>query len=156
MFRKMRRFKQELSMEECFEVLKSEPRGVLAVHGENGYPYALPMNHILLGRTLYFHSATEGHKLDAIDADNRVSFCAIDKGVAKSHDWALNFKSVIVFGRLLRVDDKEEALNATRQLGLKFYPTADSVEEAIDRSFDRVQVLKLEIDHISGKRVKES
>ena len=46
MFRKMRRHKQELSKEECIEILTNEPRGVLALLGDNDYPYALPMSHV--------------------------------------------------------------------------------------------------------------
>ena len=46
MFRKMRRFKQQISDEKCVEILTNEPRGVLALYGENGYPYALPLDHL--------------------------------------------------------------------------------------------------------------
>ena len=100
MFRKMRRFKQQLSEQECVEILEREPRGVMAVHGEDGYPYAFPMNYIYMDGKLYFHCAKEGHKLDALKADNRVSFCVMDKGYRKDGDWALNIKSVIIFGRI--------------------------------------------------------
>ena len=77
MFRKMRRFKQELSHEECVEVLKTQPRGVLSVLGEDGYPYGLPMTHWYneVDGKIYFHCAGEGHKIDAIRACDKVSFC---------------------------------------------------------------------------------
>ena len=45
MFRKMRRFKQEISQEECIRVLKEQPRGVLSIMGEDGYPYGVPLDH---------------------------------------------------------------------------------------------------------------
>ena len=68
MFREMRRFKQVLSQEECIEVLKNEPRGVLSLIGEDGYPYGIPMDHWYCEEDgkLYFHCAKEGHKLDAV------------------------------------------------------------------------------------------
>ena len=156
MFRKMRRFKQELPEQECLDILKEQPRGVLAVHGEDGYPYAFPMDYIYLDEKLYFHCAKEGHKLDAILADNRVSFCVMDEGFRKDEDWALNIRSIVIFGRVKRMDNTDEILKVVRQLGLKYYPTSESVEEEIHKAIARVQVLELSIDHMTGKLVNES
>jgi nitroimidazol reductase NimA-like FMN-containing flavoprotein (pyridoxamine 5'-phosphate oxidase superfamily) len=156
MFRKIRRVKQEISEQECIDILKAQPRGVLAVHGEDGYPYAFPMNYIYMNEKLYFHCAQEGHKLDAIAADNRVSFCVMDKGFHKDGDWALNIRSIVIFGRVKRIDDADETLKILRQLGLKYYPTAESVEEEIHKAIIRVEILELSIDHMTGKLVNES
>lgn len=156
MFREMRRFKQALPQEECIEILKTEPRGVLAVHGEDGYPYALPMNHIYIDGKLYFHCAKEGHKLEALSKNPKVSFCVMDQGFRKEGDWALNIRSVIVFGKITKVEEKDKILHIVRQLGLKHYPTPESVEIEIEKSLDRVQLLELTIDHLTGKLVNES
>lgn len=156
MFRKMRRFKQEISEQECIDTLKEQPRGVLAVYGEDGYPYAFPMDYIYMNEKLYFHCAKEGHKLDAIAADNRVSFCVMDEGFRKDGDWALNIRSIVIFGRVKRIDDADETLKVVRQLGLKYYPTVESVEEEIRKAIARVQILELSIDHMTGKLVNES
>lgn len=156
MFRKMRRFKQSLPESECIEILIKEPRGVMAVHGEDGYPYAFPMNHIYIDGKLYFHCAKEGHKLDAISKDERVSFCVMDQGFRKEGEWPLNISSVIVFGRIRTVDDPEEMVRIVRTLGLKHYPTPESVEEEIKKAISRVQILEMSIDHMTGKLVNES
>ncbi len=156
MFRKMRRFKQQLSEQECVEILKREPRGVMAVHGEDGYPYAFPMNYIYMDGKLYFHCAKEGHKLDALKADDRVSFCVMDKGYRKDSDWALNIKSVIIFGRIKKIDDPSEAVNAVRKLGYKYYPSKEEAEAEVAKDFHRVTMLELTIDHMTGKLVNES
>ena len=100
MFRKMRRFKQQISEEKCVEILTREPRGVMAFAGDDGYPYAIPLNFVYDGGKLYFHCAPEGHKLDAIRRCDKVSFCVMDKGYRKDGDWALNINSVVVFGRI--------------------------------------------------------
>lgn len=156
MFRKMRRYKQELSFDECEKVLVSEPRGVLAVHGENGYPYALPMNFIYLNGRLYFHSAKEGHKLEAIAKNDKVSFCVMDKGFRKDGQWPLNIRSVVVFGRIARLDDTKNAEAILRRLGLKYYPSAGEVEAEISKSMKNADILELTIDHMTGKLVNES
>ncbi len=156
MFRKIRRFKQEISKEECIDILKEQPRGVLAVYGEDGYPYAFPMNYIYMDKKIYFHCAKEGHKLDALAMDNRVSFCVMDKGFLREGEWALNIRSIVIFGSVKRIDNVDETIKIVRHLGLKYYPTAESVEEEINKAVARVQILELSIDHMTGKLVNES
>lgn len=156
MFRKMRRFNQEIPEQECIDILKEQARGVLAVYGEDGYPYTFPMDYIYMDEKIYFHCAKEGHKLDAIAADNRVSFCVMDDGFRKSGDWALNIRSIVIFGRVRRIDDADETLKIVHRLGLKYYPTAESVDEEIRKAIARVQILELSIDYMTGKLVNES
>ncbi len=157
MFRKMRRFKQQVSDEICRKILREEWRGVLAVHGEDGYPYALPIDFYYdeEKNKIYFHCAKEGHKLDAIRADNRVSFCVYDKGFRKDGDWALNITSVIIFGRIRIIDDPDETLVTVRKFGEKFFPTQKELDDEILRSLAHVQMLELTPDHMTGKIVNE-
>ena len=158
MFRKMRRFKQELSQEECIEILKSEPRGVLSMFGEDGYPYGIPMSHYYNEETgkIYFHCAKEGHKLDAIRACDKVSFCVMDKGFRKDGDWALNIKSVVVFGRICELTDDEKKKDFLVRLCGKFSDDPEYPERELRTSFSRVCCLELTIDHTTGKLVNES
>lgn len=152
----MRRGKQQIGQAQCIQLLQDTPRGVMAVHGADGYPYAFPMNHIYLDGKLYFHSAREGHKLDALAREDKVSFCVMDQGVRKDGDGPLHINSVIVFGRVKKLDDPQEAVAVIRQLGLKHYPTEESVDDIIQRSMSKVQMLELTIDHMTGKLVNES
>ena len=112
MFRKMRRFKQELNETECKKILKNEVRGVLSVIGDDGYPYGLPIDYWYdeIENRIYFHGAKEGHKLDAIKKCNKVSFCTYDKGYRKDGEWPLYINSVIVFGKISIVNDNEKKL----------------------------------------------
>jgi hypothetical protein len=158
MFRKMRRFKQQLTQDECIEVLKNEPRGVLSVIGDDGYPYGIPMNHWYNEKDgkLYFHGAKEGHKLDAIKACDKVSFCVMDKGYRNEGEWALNIKSVVVFGRMKTVDDKEKMTEICTSLCEKFTDDKEYIENELTQYISRVLCLELTLEHITGKRVKES
>ena len=118
MFRTMRRFKQELTREECLAVLRSQPRGVLSLLGENGYPYGLPIDYWYneTDGKLYFHGAKEGHKIDAIRACDKASFCVHDEGQRVAGEWPLHFCSVIVFGRIAPVTDAALTETACRRL----------------------------------------
>ena len=157
MFRKMRRFKQQLTDEECIKVLEEEWRGVLSVHGEDGYPYGMPLDFLYDEENgkIYFHGSKSGHKLDAIQANDKVSFCVYDKGYHEEGDWALTFHCVILFGRIRLLPDDEFAAKKLRELGLKCYPTAAEVDDTIAGNTGRVQMLELTIDHMTGKRVHE-
>ena len=155
MFRTMRRWKQQLTEEECIEVLEHEPRGVLSGHGEDGYPYGIPINFVYDGGKIYFHGAKQGHKIDALKKDNKVSFTVMDHGYLESNKLGLNVKSVVVFGRIRFVDDREETIREARKLGLKYDP-ADFVESELKAKANVIQVLELSIDHMTGKLVNES
>lgn len=156
MFRKMRRFKQEISQEQCIEVLREAPRGVLSLLGENGYPYGIPMNHLYLDGKLYFHSAKEGHKLDGIAVNDKVSFCVMDEGFRKDGEWPLHITSVVIFGTMRKVESGEESMEILRKLGMKHYPSEETMEEVMKSASMRVQMLELSIDYMTGKLVNES
>ena len=155
MKRKMRRFKQQVSDERCVEILKTAPRGVLALHGEDGYPYAVPLDFYYEKNRLYFHCAPEGHKLDAIRADSRASFCVMDEGFKRDGDWALNITSVIAFGKIRELTDINEKTEKHRLKGNEYYPDPDEVENEIKRFIDRVCILEFSIEHMTGKLVHE-
>lgn len=155
MFRPMRRHRQQLPEEECRAILRDEPRGVLALLGDNGYPYTVPMDFVLDGECIYFHSALEGHKLDAVKAYDKASFCVIDKGERPDDDWAYYFRSVIAFGRVSVLTDPDEKAEKLRLLGSKYFPTFDEVEREMNGSASRAAVIRLRIEHLSGKRVHE-
>jgi nitroimidazol reductase NimA-like FMN-containing flavoprotein (pyridoxamine 5'-phosphate oxidase superfamily) len=154
----MIRFKQQIPEEECIEILKNEPRGVLSVLGDDDYPYGMPINHFYCeedGR-LYFHTGMKGHRTDAIRRHDKVSFCVMDKGYRKDGDWALNFNSVVVFGRIAEMTDKEQIVEKLRLLGNKYAPDEEYVENEINKFIHRVCMLEMTIDHMTGKLVKES
>ncbi len=158
MFRKMRRFRQQLTDEECREILRSQPRGVLALAGDNGYPYAVPIDFIYdeSTNTIGFHSAGEGHKIDAIRRSDKASFCVYDEGYRNEGEWALNIKSVIIFGRIRLVTDTDRAIDICRRLGHKFTDDEEYIENDIRKNAARVQCLELETEHMTGKLVNES
>ena len=157
-FCKMRRFKQELSEKECIEILKKEPRGVLSVFDENGYPYGIPMNHWYneADGKLYFHGAKSGHKLEAIKKYDKVSFCVYDSGYRNEGEWALNIKSVVVFGRMKVVEDSDKMVEICTNIGHKFTDDKEYLEDELQRALPRVLCLELTPEHMTGKRVKES
>ena len=158
MFREMLRKKQALSLEECKEILKTETRGVLSVMGENGYPYGLPMNHFYneTDGCLYFHCGKKGHRLDALQENDKVSFCVYDKGFRRENEWALNVKSVIVFGKMEVTDDPALLLSICEKLSYKFTDDTAYIQKELRESAKNTLLLRLTPEHICGKLVNEA
>lgn len=107
MFREMRRFKQQVSQDECKKILKDEKRAAFSVIGDEGYPYTIPINFYYeeADHTIYFHGAREGHKMDAIQKCNKVCLTTWNQGFKKEGHWEWNATSVVVFGKAELVTD---------------------------------------------------
>ena len=158
MFREMRRFKQQISEEKCIQILKEQPRGVLSMIGDSGYPYGIPLDHWYSEKDhkLYFHCAKVGHKIDAVSACDKVSYCVMDEGWRKDGEWALNINSVVVFGRIHIVEDDQKKREICAGLCRKFTDDEAYLQKELDSSFSRVCCLALTIEHMTGKLVNES
>ena len=157
MFREMRRKKQLLTPEESAAVLHRGTSGVLALAGDDGYPYAVPMSYVYDGAKLYFHCAKSGHKLDAIQRNCKASFCVIDQDQIVPEEYTSHFRSVIVFGAMRILEDDGEKRAAIEALALKYAPDNDAADRtrAIDREWTPLCMLELTIDHITGKEAIE-
>ena len=158
MFREMIRKKQQLSEAECIDLLTGEPRGILSVLGDDDYPYGMPLNHFYCPEDgkLYFHSGRKGHKIDAMLRHDKASFCVYDQGFRREGEWALNIRSVIVFGRIEIITDTEKIYEISRMLSHKFTQDENYIEEEIRKSGPRTYMCALVPEHMTGKLVNES
>ena len=141
MFRKVRKIKNEIAIEEAKDLLRNNKRAAFSVNGDGGYPYTIPINFYYdeNENKIYFHSAKKGHKIDSII----------------NGDWAYHVSSCVVFGRARLVEDCKTTEEKVRKFALKYYPSAEEVEEEIRKGIKGVQLIEIEIEHISGKKVHE-
>ena len=107
MFREMRRNRQMLSEEECVAILERGSAGVLSLQGDDGYPYGVPISYVYHKGKLYFHSAAQGHKIDAVKNSPRASFCVIADDLVVPETYTTLFRSVVVFGQIQVIEDEE-------------------------------------------------
>jgi nitroimidazol reductase NimA-like FMN-containing flavoprotein (pyridoxamine 5'-phosphate oxidase superfamily) len=158
MFRELARKNKQISMEECIAVLKDETRGVLSVLGDDDYPYGMPMNHFYNEEDgkIYFHCGAFGHRLDALKKHDKVSFCVFDQGYRNEGEWALNVKSIIVFGRMEIIDDPEVITDISTRLSYKFTNDDEYIKKEIEENLHITRILALTPEHICGKLVNES
>lgn len=158
MFREMRRKKQQLQNDKCIEVLSNQWRGVLSLLGENDYPYGVVMNFYFdeSDNAIYFHSAKQGHKIDAINAHSKACFTVYDDGKKRDDHWSKDYNCVIAFGKISIVEDREKASIYVRKLAQKYFPDKKEIESEMSAHFSRCECLKLSIEHMTGKTVNES
>lgn len=151
MFRKMRRFNQLLSNEESINILNKNTSGVLAVYGDNGYPYAVPLSYLYYNNKIYFHCAKSGHKLDSIRNYNKVSFCVIDMDNVVPEKYTTYFRSVIVFGKA-KILLNEEMRKPIEMLAEKYSPDDEVGRlKEIEQGFNHMSMIEISIEHLTGK-----
>lgn len=156
MFRAMRRKKQILSLEECVTVLNGGTSGVLAVDGDDDYPYAIPLSYAYRDFKIFFHCARSGHKLDAIARNEKVSFCVIEQDQVVPQEYTTYFRSVIVFGKARVLEDETEKRTALDILAAKYTPDDEQGRlQEINRLFDQVCMIELIVEHMTGKEAVE-
>lgn len=157
MFRDIRKVKNIISEDETKKLLKTCKRGALSVNGDDGYPYVLPINFYYEEdeNRLYFHSGKSGYKIESVLKSNKVSFTVWDEGYLEEDDWAYFVKSAILFGKASLVKDEALALEKLRKFAYKYYPTQKEADEEIELDFKAVQMIALDIEHLTGKKIHE-
>ncbi len=155
-FRKMRRSQQQLPKCECDRILSESTAGTLALLGDNGYPYAVPISYVYCEGKIYFHSAKNGHKVDAIRDYEKASFCIINADDIHPSEFTTYFRSIIAFGKIRIVELEEERAYAATLLGSKYNPDDKTgLQKEIEKGLQHMHVFCLDIEHLTGKEAIE-
>ncbi len=158
MFREMRRSKQILSQETAEKILREGDYGILALSGDDGYPYTVPINYAVEGNKIYFHSAKTGHKIDAIKNNDKVSFCVVDRHDVIAEEFTTYFSSAVAFGRIKIIEDDNDPdkLRGLELLADKYSSTASP--ERREKELSRLSALVvpvMTIEHLTAKAARE-
>ena len=157
MFREMRRKRQMLSTDECIEILNKGTSAVLALLGDNDYPYAVPISYVYCNSKIYFHGAKSGHKIDAIKKCSKVSFCVIDQDNIVPEEYTTYFRSVIAFGNIHIMENETEIRKAIECLAKKYYPNDNETgrNAEIEKEWKLLCMMEFSIEYLSGKEAIE-
>jgi len=151
-FREIRRRDRAVAEDDARGILARADYGVLATAGADGWPYAIPVNHVLAGDIVYLHSAQHGHKLDNIAHEERVCYCAVASAEVLPKELAMLYESAIVFGRAAIVTDSVERRRAMELLAERFSGSVTpEVEREIAKDGPRTAILRIRIERITGK-----
>ena len=157
MFREMRRKRQLMAQEDAVRILTEGSSGVLAVQGDEGYPYAVPVSYLYCDCKISFHGAASGHKLDAIRKNDKVSFCVIAMDQIVPEKFTTYFRSVVAFGRASVVSDEAEKRRAIELLADKYSPNepVEKRDAEIEQEWRVLTLVRIDIEHLTGKQATE-
>lgn len=147
----IRRAEYAASESQAKEIIEKGDYGILSTTSVDGYPYGVPMSYWYKDDAIYFHCAKEGHKLDNIKADNRVSFCVVGRNEVLPGDFTANYESAVAFGKAYEVtgSEKEEAM---MEMVKKFSPEyMEQGKEGIKRADAKMSVYKIVVELVTGK-----
>lgn len=155
-FRIMRRLRQQLTKSEVESILSKATSGTLALLGDNGYPYAVPISYVYTDGKLYFHSAKTGHKIDTIRQYDKASFCVIAADDVHPSEFTSYFRSVIAFGKIQIIESKSERIYAASLLGNKYNPGDNiGLQQELEKGLSNLLILRLDVEHMTGKEAIE-
>ena len=142
---------------EAVAILERGSHGVLAVLGDGGYPYAVPISYVYEDGKIYMHCAKSGHKLDAVRACEKASFCVVDQDEVVQAEFTSHYRSAIAFGRIREITDDAEKRRMVSLLARKYCPDLPQAEhdKAIERDWAPLNMLELTIEHLTAKQAKE-
>ena len=149
----MRRQGQILPDNEVFDIISRCTHGVLALSGDDGYPYALPISYAYFDGRIVFHSALDGHKIDAIKTSEKASFCIVSEDDVVPLEYTTRYRSVIAFGRVRIIEDDNLRHEYIKAIAEKYAPmdSSDHMEAEIIKSWRGFCIIEMEIEHVSGK-----
>ncbi|MCR5313660.1 MAG: pyridoxamine 5'-phosphate oxidase family protein [Bacteroidaceae bacterium] len=152
----MQRISQQLSEYDTLDLLQRATSDVLSLIGDDGYPYGVPISYVYADGKLYFHSAKNGHKIDAIRNCDKASFTIIDADDIQPEQFTTFFRSVICFGKIHIIDDEAEKMRTIRLLSERYSPgREEALQHEIDKDFTHMCMISFEIEHITGKEAIE-
>ena len=158
MFKPIRKKINEIGRNTAEALLQSNRRGILAMNGDNGYPYAIPINYFYdcAGQKIYFHGAKAGHKVDALKTSDKVCFTVYgNERIDESESWAPYVQSVVVFGRCSLLEAGPKSIQQLKEFAMKYYPDETLADDQIARNGRATQMFEITIEHMSGKQVQE-
>ncbi len=157
MFRPIRRQKRAITDDEAKKLLSTEKRGVLAVNGDDGYPFAIPVDYYYDEKEekIFFHGAKNGHKVDSLKKSDKVCFTVYGNEHYEEGEWAPYVQSTVVFGRCHLIEDAAITEERIRELAGKYYPNEEEIEAEIAKDIRAAQLYEITIEHLSGKQIKE-
>ena len=157
MFRKIRKIKNEINQAEAKELLKNSRRGILAMNGDDGYPYDIPVNYFYdeTEGKIFFHGAKAGYKVDCLKSSDKVCFTVIGSEMIRAEAWAPYMQSVVIFGRCQLIDDKQNAMKRLKDFAMKYYPSEEMVLDEIKADGKATQMFEIDVEYMTGKEVQE-
>lgn len=155
MTKQLRREDRRLDDDAAMALLKRGEYGILSTSDKNNTPYGIPVNYVVMEDQIFFHCATEGHKLENITSNKGVSFCVVGKTELIPEKFSTRYESVVVSGAADVIDGEVLKKKVLQALVAKYAPDHIPAGDAyIDKLMDQTAVVRIQITHLAGKARK--
>ena len=149
---KMHKASRQLSDAETMEILKKGDHGTLSVQGDDGYPYATPINYIVVDGKVYLHSARYGYKIECLQRSPKCCFSAIISAQIIPSKITAAFESVVLTGTAVFVTDQAEKRTVLENFVTQKHPGYEELGfKMIDKQIDKTAVIRLDPVSLTGK-----
>lgn len=152
MFREMLQSDRQLSEKEIPALLEQGEYGTLAVLGDDDYAYAVPLNYVYEAGKIYIHGSKDGHKVDALQSNPKVSFCVISDATVKPEQFTFSYTSVIAFGVATLLKEKEKRTAIERFVHKYSAEHWDRAQKIIPNVWDKFVIFEIAIEHVTAKQ----
>lgn len=148
----VRRQDRLLDESQASELIVNGEYGFLSLI-DNGQPYGIPISYVYDGKdSIYFHCAPEGKKLKLIEQNPSAIFCIVGQTAVQPSKFTTAYESVLISGKIQLIEDDRERMSALLLLVDKYSPEYKEIgAKYAQGSFARTAILRLDIEHISGK-----
>ena len=148
----MHKASRQLSDAETMEILKKGDHGTLSVQGDDGYPYATPINYIVVDGKVYLHSAPYGYKIECLQRSPKCCFSAIISAQIIPSKITAAFESVVLTGTAVFVTDQAEKRTVLENFVTQKHPGYEELGfKMIDKQIDKTAVIRLDPVSLTGK-----
>ena len=155
MKRQVRRVDRAISESEAKEILRKGEYGILSTVSTDGQPYGVPVSYSYTEEGIYFHCALEGHKLENLNSNNKVSFCVVGATEVLPDKFGTKYESAIVFGQAFETLDDEKH-KGLLELVKKYSPGfKEEGLRMIKNTGNKTKVYKIVVESITGKARKK-
>ena len=149
----LRRQDRALPEETACQLLSESESGILCLQDTAGGGYGVPLNYVWDGaEALYMHCAGDGHKLDCLRQEPRVTFVVTGSSRILPAKFSTAYESVLVHGRACIVEAENEKIRALQLLIQKLTPQEQARgDEYTARAIHATTVIRLSIERVCGK-----
>ena len=154
MFQEMRLYQRQVSRPKAEEILRRGQYGVLSLSAGDDYGYGVPLSYVFQGNSIYLHCAPEGKKVALLRRNPKVCFSVVTEAEPLPHKFTMTYQSALAFGQIIEVTDQQEKLTALLTLVEKYYHDPEDLAKGREYaavSLDKTLVLRIDIDHLTGK-----
>jgi nitroimidazol reductase NimA-like FMN-containing flavoprotein (pyridoxamine 5'-phosphate oxidase superfamily) len=153
----MRRTDKEITDQELISRVIQNAQVCRLGLAKDNIPYILPVSFGYDGKSIYFHTAKEGRKIEFLTANNRICFefehdVRVITNDSNPCKWTFSFQSVIGYGYVQELTELPSKIDGLNQV-MRHYSGRDWT--FTEENLEPIKVWRITITSLTGKQSKD-